>query len=132
MFRKTCAALALAGAEMQTTLNNPLASPFTLGVSSAASLGAALATGKPQVYSVVPGPGFLNTGAALLTASAAVKDSLRVVHAATGRAFGNWPTSKTPLHHVSAATFSPHSGYVTIGNDKGRVLLYRVRHYDSA
>jgi iron complex transport system permease protein len=36
-------ALALAGAEMQTTLNNPLASPFTLGVSSAASLGAALA-----------------------------------------------------------------------------------------
>nr|WP_235031365.1 iron ABC transporter permease [Geminicoccus flavidas] len=36
-------ALSLAGAEMQTTLNNPLASPFTLGVSSAASLGAALA-----------------------------------------------------------------------------------------
>ncbi|SCW90793.1 FecCD family ABC transporter permease [Ancylobacter rudongensis] len=36
-------ALALAGAEMQTILNNPLASPFTLGVSSAASFGAALA-----------------------------------------------------------------------------------------
>ena len=32
------------------------------------ALGAALATGNPQVYSVVPGPGFLNTGAALLTA----------------------------------------------------------------
>ena len=37
------AALALAGAEMQTVLDNPLASPFTLGVSSAASLGAAIA-----------------------------------------------------------------------------------------
>lgn len=37
------AGLSLAGAEMQTILNNPLASPFTLGVSSAASLGAALA-----------------------------------------------------------------------------------------
>ena len=35
--------LALAGAEMQTILDNPLASPFTLGVSSAASFGAALA-----------------------------------------------------------------------------------------
>ncbi len=35
--------LGLAGAEMQTILNNPLASPFTLGVSSAASFGAALA-----------------------------------------------------------------------------------------
>ncbi|PYE84489.1 FecCD family ABC transporter permease [Pseudoroseicyclus aestuarii] len=37
------AALALAGAEMQTILDNPLASPFTLGISSAASFGAALA-----------------------------------------------------------------------------------------
>lgn len=37
------AALSLAGSEMQTILNNPLASPFTLGVSSAASFGAALA-----------------------------------------------------------------------------------------
>ncbi len=37
------AALGLAGAEMQTALNNPLASPFTLGVSAAAAVGAALA-----------------------------------------------------------------------------------------
>lgn len=37
------AALALAGAEMQTVLDNPLASPFTLGMSSAATFGAALA-----------------------------------------------------------------------------------------
>ncbi len=36
-------ALGLAGGEMQTILNNPLASPFTLGLSSAASFGAALA-----------------------------------------------------------------------------------------
>ncbi|WP_158783598.1 iron ABC transporter permease [Pantoea sp. BAV 3049] len=42
-------ALGLAGAEMQTILNNPLASPFTLGVSSAAAFGAALA--------IVPGIG---------------------------------------------------------------------------
>ena len=32
------------------------------------ALGAALATGKPQAYSVVPGPGLLNSAAALLTA----------------------------------------------------------------
>lgn len=32
------------------------------------ALGAALATGKAQAYSVVPGPGLLNSGAALLTA----------------------------------------------------------------
>jgi acetolactate synthase-1/2/3 large subunit len=32
------------------------------------ALGAALATGRPQAFSVVPGPGLLNAGAALLTA----------------------------------------------------------------
>ncbi|RWH84698.1 MAG: iron ABC transporter permease [Mesorhizobium sp.] len=37
------AALSIAGAQMQTILNNPLASPFTLGISAAASFGAALA-----------------------------------------------------------------------------------------
>jgi acetolactate synthase I/II/III large subunit len=34
------------------------------------ALGAALATGKPSVYAVVPGPGFLNSTAALSTAYA--------------------------------------------------------------
>ena len=36
------AALSLAGTQMQTILNNPLASPFTLGISAAASFGAAM------------------------------------------------------------------------------------------
>ncbi len=37
------ASLGLSGAEMQTILNNPLASPYTLGVSAAAAFGASLA-----------------------------------------------------------------------------------------
>lgn len=37
------AALSAAGAQMQTILANPLASPFTLGISAAASFGASLA-----------------------------------------------------------------------------------------
>lgn len=37
------ACLGLAGAEMQTALNNPLASPFTLGLSAAAAVGASVA-----------------------------------------------------------------------------------------
>ncbi|MDR3005633.1 MAG: iron ABC transporter permease [Acidovorax sp.] len=36
------ASLAIAGVQMQTVLNNPLASPFTLGLSAAASFGAAI------------------------------------------------------------------------------------------
>ncbi|MGI6013596.1 MAG: FecCD family ABC transporter permease [Oscillospiraceae bacterium] len=37
------AALGLAGAAMQTILNNPLASPYTLGISAGAGVGAAIA-----------------------------------------------------------------------------------------
>ncbi len=49
------AMLGVAGAEMQTILNNPLADPFTLGLSSAASFGAALAIALQ--WSIVPGMG---------------------------------------------------------------------------
>ncbi len=59
------AALSLAGSEMQTILNNSLASPFTLGVSAAATLGAALAVvlniglpGVPETW-IVSGNAFL-------------------------------------------------------------------------
>ncbi|MGK6317183.1 FecCD family ABC transporter permease [Neorhizobium sp. DT-125] len=65
-------ALSLAGAEMQTILNNPLASPFTLGVSSAASLGAALAIvlgigipGVPESW-IVTGNAFIFAFASVL------------------------------------------------------------------
>lgn len=51
------AMLGVAGAEMQTILNNPLADPFTLGLSSAASFGAALAI--VLGWSVIPGAGGL-------------------------------------------------------------------------
>lgn len=48
--------LGLAGLQMQTILNNPLASPFTLGFSAAAGFGAALAI---MFGSLVPVPAYL-------------------------------------------------------------------------
>jgi len=66
-------ALGLAGAETQTVLNNPLASPYTLGLTSAATVGAALAlvfgwsAGGLGQHVVVPGLAFLCAlGASLL------------------------------------------------------------------
>lgn len=56
------------------------------------ALGAAMATGRPQVYSVVPGPGFLNTTAALSTAYACNAPVLaltgQILSASIGRGYG--------------------------------------------
>jgi acetolactate synthase I/II/III large subunit len=43
------------------------------------ALGAALATGRPQAFAVVPGPGLLNAGAALLTAFATNAQTLGLI-----------------------------------------------------
>ncbi|CAO3660842.1 unnamed protein product [Umbelopsis ramanniana] len=60
------------------------------------------------------------------------KDQFRLVHLPSLTVFSNWPTAATPLSYVSSFDFSPRSGYLAIGNDKGRVLLYRLNHYPSA
>lgn len=58
--------LALAGAEMQTVLNNPLASPLTLGTSSAAVFGAALAIVLGLGIPGIPGAWVISANAFLL------------------------------------------------------------------
>ena len=59
-------ALGLAGLQMQTVFRNPLASPFTLGVSSGASLGVALvilvSPTSAEIFSGVGGSFFTNLG----------------------------------------------------------------------
>ena len=75
-------ALGLAGAEMQTILNNSLASPFTLGVSSAAAFGAALAIVLGIGIPGVPESGFIPANAflfALLSALLTPNDALRAL-----------------------------------------------------
>jgi U3 small nucleolar RNA-associated protein 18 len=57
------------------------------------------------------------------------KDSLKVVHCGTGKVFAEWPTKSTPLSYVSCVEFSPNSGYISVGNSKGKVLLYRLEDY---
>lgn len=66
------ASLGLAGAEMQTVLNNQLASPFTLGVSAAATLGAALVLVTGITLTWFPQEALLPTSAFLFAAVAAL------------------------------------------------------------
>lgn len=57
------------------------------------ALGMAMASGKPAAYTVVPGPGFLNTTAALCTAYATNAPVLAIIgqiaQAAIGRGYGH-------------------------------------------
>ena len=51
------------------------------------------------------------------------------IHLPSLTAFANWPTSSTPLGHVTAVDFSARSEYVAIGNTRGKVLLYHLKDY---
>lgn len=51
------------------------------------------------------------------------------IHLPSLTAFSNWPTSSTPLGHVTSVDFSPRSEYIAVGNSRGRVLLYHLRDF---
>ncbi|KAJ1673532.1 U3 snoRNP protein [Spiromyces aspiralis] len=57
------------------------------------------------------------------------KDQFKLVHLPSCTVFSNWPTHNTPLGYVQTFDFSPNSGFLGIGNDKGKVLLFRLKHY---
>ncbi|KAL4419673.1 hypothetical protein ABPG75_006771 [Micractinium tetrahymenae] len=75
---------------------------------------------------------FNHDGQMLVLASRLQRDALRVLHVPSMTVFSNWPTSKSPLHYVHSVAFSPNSGYLAIGNARGRILLYRLHHYGKA
>ncbi|KAI9008231.1 WD40-repeat-containing domain protein [Gaertneriomyces semiglobifer] len=65
----------------------------------------------------------------LALASMDKKDAMRLLHVPSGKVFQNWPTQQTPLGYVSSIDFSRGGGYLATGNDKGKVLLYRLNAY---
>src|SRR5215813_12255642 len=74
------------------------------------ALGAALATGKPQAYSVVPGPGLLNSGAALLTA------------------YGMNAPVLAMIGQIPAAAIGKHQGHLHEIRDQTGIIARLVDH----
>lgn len=71
-----------------------------------------------------------NTDGQILAAASRLKPgALKLVHTGTMTVFQNWPTQRTPLHRVSALDFSSDGGMLAVGNEAGRVLLFRLRSY---
>ncbi|KAJ3381741.1 U3 snoRNP protein [Entophlyctis sp. JEL0112] len=68
---------------------------------------------------------------ALVFGSRTKKDSLRVAHCPSLKVYSNWPTMHTPLGYVNCVEWSPGGGYLAIGNDKGKVLLYRATAFEA-
>jgi acetolactate synthase-1/2/3 large subunit len=89
------------------------------------ALGAALATGKPATYAVVPGPGLLNSSAALLTAYGMNAPVLalvgQIVQSAIGRGLGHLHEIRdqagiiTRLVDFSARIRAPHEAVGLVG-----------------
>ena len=82
-----------------------------------------------NLTSAITTVGFNPTSELLAFASKYTRRAMRVAHVAAGHVFANWPTGKTPLGYVQAIAFAPHSGYVAIGNDQGKVLMYQMNHF---
>lgn len=72
---------------------------------------------------------FNHDGQLLCIASRAKRDALRLVHIPSCSVYLNWPTSGTPLGKVTAVAFSRASEMLAVGNEGGKVRLFRLNDY---
>lgn len=72
---------------------------------------------------------FTSDGQLLCVALRGKRDALRIVHLPSCTVYSNWPTSGTPLGKVTAAQFSPNNKMLAVGNEAGKVTLWRLEHY---
>lgn len=84
-----------------------------------------------NLQSVITSTKFNGDGQILALATKTEQRGLKLMHVPTATVFANWPTNKTPLGYVWSMDFSPESRFFAIGNDKGKCMLYRLKHYDT-
>ncbi|KAL2342046.1 hypothetical protein Fmac_009986 [Flemingia macrophylla] len=68
----------------------------------------------------------------LAICSSMKKSSLKLIHIPSYTVFSNWPPSNTTLHYPRCIDFSPGGGFMAVGNASGKVLLYKLHHYQHA
>ncbi|KAL3828011.1 hypothetical protein ACJIZ3_016813 [Penstemon smallii] len=66
----------------------------------------------------------------LAISSSMKKNSLKLIHVPSFTVFSNWPPRA--LNYPSCMDFSPHGGFMAMGNAAGKVLLYKLHHYNQA
>ncbi|CAL5054318.1 unnamed protein product [Urochloa decumbens] len=60
------------------------------------------------------------------------RNGMRLVHVPSFTVFQNWPGPRFSLHYPRCLDFSPGSGFLSVGHAGGKVLLYKLHHYQNA
>ncbi|KAM0825063.1 hypothetical protein ACQ4PT_069804 [Festuca glaucescens] len=68
----------------------------------------------------------------LAISSGKERNGLRLVHVPSFTVFQNWPGPWFSLQYPRCLDFSPGSGFLSIGHAGGKVLLYKLHHYQNA
>jgi len=56
-------------------------------------------------------------------------NAFKMLHLPSMHVFQNFPTFGTKMNNVLEIDFSPASGFMGVGNNKGFAHLYRLKHY---
>ncbi|MCD7446413.1 U3 small nucleolar RNA-associated protein 18 [Datura stramonium] len=68
----------------------------------------------------------------LAISSSMKKNSSKLIHVPSFTVFSNWPSPNRAVHYPRCLDFSPHGGFMALGNAEGKVLLYKLHHYHDA
>lgn len=81
-----------------------------------------------NLITTINGIQFNHDGQLMIIWSKIKKEAIRLIHVETGKVYSNWPKHRG-LSFVYQAQFSPNSGYLAIGNDRGQLKLMRLHFY---
>ncbi|XP_030317883.1 U3 small nucleolar RNA-associated protein 18 homolog [Calypte anna] len=66
----------------------------------------------------------------LAVASCEVDEAVKLVHIPSYTVFSNFPVfRRKQIYLAQSMDFSPRSGFFSVGNNKGKALLFRLKHY---
>ncbi|KAE9592950.1 putative transcription factor WD40-like family [Lupinus albus] len=68
----------------------------------------------------------------LAICSSMKKSSLKLIHIPSYTVFSNFPSANMSLHYPRSIDFSPGGGFMAVGSAAGKVLLYKLHHYQHA
>ncbi|KAJ2028266.1 U3 snoRNP protein [Coemansia sp. RSA 455] len=133
-FRPTCLGLSQDGSYYASGDNSGVVNIYDTNSVTQAASGSSMFNVKPfksvnNLTTSIRGVKFNHSSEILGIFSRHKADQLKLVHLPTGTVFANWPSMSSHLGNVQCIDFSPQSGFMAVGNDSGKALLYRLPHY---